>query len=59
MESFAPILGMSMMVFGLVMLVVSFCLLTYAVWLRYKVEPSQRQSKSVAVPDSYSGAERQ
>ena len=46
MDAFAPILGMSMMVVGLIMLLVSFGFLMYGIWVRYRVEPVRRQSDS-------------
>ena len=42
MDSFVPVLGISMMVFGLIVLVGGIGLLIYATWLRYKVEPPYR-----------------
>ena len=57
MEPFA-ILGMSMIVFGLIMLVGSFGLLMYGLWLRYWVEPSRSRSSPASAPDSRVEAEQ-
>ena len=55
MESFAPILGLAMIIFGLILLVFSIGLLIYAFWLRYRVEPSRNRQEAVVTPDRYSG----
>ena len=49
---------MSMIVFGLLMLVGSFGLLLYGIWLRYWVEPSRRRSSPATAPDSRVEAEQ-
>ena len=53
METFVPILGMSMIVIGLVLLLIGFGFLMYAIWLRYRVEPLQRKTESAAGVESF------
>ena len=58
MDSFAPVLGMTMMVFGLIMLVVCLGVLAYFYWPRSERDPGRNRANHGAIPDDQSGEGR-